>query len=327
MKRGFVAVAGVLFLSLAGCESQSDSPTAPSVQPALALRDLVSSMAAESLTAASRSGPPPAASSGPTITVSGNQRVLNGGTLTATVTSGSAFQTVYLFVGSRTASLLDSTPGGIDGFYELRFPSPRTSAAVLLSFAQVIPLEQLDLLFAAADPSGVVGPFVTLTAAVTPVGTGDVQVTLSWDADSDVDLHVVDPSGEEIYYGHRRSASGGELDLDSNAGCRIDGVRNENITWPIGRAPRGQYTVRVDYWSNCSAQQTNYTVRVISEGINQTFSGSFTGGGDQGGPGSGRQITTFQRSSGPATQSTSFVVVPAGEGEAGRHKVAASAGK
>ena len=145
--------------------------------------------------------------------------------------------------------------------------------------------------------------------------------------DSDVDLHVVDPSGEEVYYGHRRSASGGELDLDSNAGCRIDGVRNENITWPIGRAPRGQYIVRVDYWSSCSAQQTNYTVRVISEGINQTFSGSFTGGGDQGGPGSGRQITTFQRSSGPATQSTSFVVVPTGEGEAGRHKVAASAGK
>ena len=154
-------------------------------------------------------------------------------------------------------------------------------------------------MFAVADASGVVGPYARLSTTVTSVGTGDVQVTLSWDADSDVDVHVIDPAGEEIYYGHRRSASGGELDLDSNAGCTIDGVRNENITWPTGLAPRGSYTVRVDYWSSCGVGSTNYTVRVNVGGNLQIFSGNFTGPGDQGGPGSGRTITSFERLTGP----------------------------
>jgi hypothetical protein len=187
----------------------------------------------------------------------------------------------------------------VSGYYELRLPAAALDSSVLLEFAQSIPLRQLELLFAVADPSGRVGPYSRLSTTVTSVGTGDVQVTLSWDADSDVDLHVVDPAGEEVFYAHRQSASGGELDLDSNAGCSIDGVRNENITWPVGRAPRGSYTVRVDYWNNCGVAQTNYTVRVNNGGSVQVFSGSFTGSGDQGGAGSGRQITVFERLTGP----------------------------
>ena len=271
-------------------------------------------MAAESSQAASRSGPPPASGSGPSIVVTGNQTVLNGGTLNATVVSPSAFQTVYLYVGSKTVGLASEGAGGIDGYYELRLPNAQTSAVVLLQFPQVIPLRELELLFAVADPSGVIGPYVPLSTTVTSVGTGDVQVTLSWDADSDVDVHVIDPAGEEIFYGHRRSASGGELDLDSNAGCEIDRIRNENITWPLGRAPRGQYTVRVDYWDSCGVQQTNYTVRIISQGINQIFTGSFVGTGDRGGPGSGRLITTFQRSSGPEVQSGRGFLATGAEG-------------
>ena len=61
---------------------------------------------------------------------------------------------------------------------------------------------------------------------------------------SDVDLHVVDPRGEEVFYGHPNSASGGRLDLDSNAACDLDHKRNENITWPVGRAPRGRSRCR-----------------------------------------------------------------------------------
>jgi hypothetical protein len=310
MKPGFLATVSLLIVCAVGCERQSDSPISPSPLPAIALGDLVSSMAVESAAASSRSGPPPASGNGPVIVVSGNQTVLNGGTLTATVGSTSSFQTIFLYVASRTVGLVSEAAGGIDGYYELRLPAARTGAVALLEFSQTIPLRELELMFAVADPSGAVGPFVALTTAVTSVGTGDVQVSLSWDADSDVDLHVVDPAGDEIFYGRRESASGGKLDLDSNAGCEIDRIRNENITWPVGRAPRGQYTVRVDYWANCGVQQTNYTVRVISQGINQTFTGSFTGGGDQGGSGSGRLITTFQRSSGPAAQSGSAFIVP-----------------
>ena len=126
-------------------------------------------------------------------------------------------------------------------------PPAGTSAALLLAFSQDIPTSPFDLFFAVVDTNGTVGPFLAVTFNVIRVGTGDVQVTLSWDTDSDVDLHVVDPSGEEIFYGNRESASGGMLDLDSNAACTIDGVQNENITWSIGAAPQGTYIVRVDY--------------------------------------------------------------------------------
>ncbi len=110
-----------------------------------------------------------------------------------------------------------------------------------------------------------------------------------------MDLHVVDPRGEEIFYGNPSSASRGVLDLDSNAACAIDGVRNENITWATGTAPSGTYTVRLDYWSSCGVPSTDYVVRVTNGSSSQVFQGTFTGSGDQGGLGSGRLITTFRR--------------------------------
>ena len=102
-----------------------------------------------------------------------------------------------------------------------------------------------------------------------------------------------------VYWANPRSATGGELDLDSNAACFGDGVRNENITWALGTAPQGLYTVRVDYWSSCDASQTNYTVLINNDGDVQIYSGAFTGPGDNGGAGSGVLIDTFTRTTGP----------------------------
>ena len=307
-------------LALSGCDS-GHSPVEPSNLTPLTVQTLVTSVEAAGVQATTRAGLPPRPSGGPTITVSGNSNVVNGGTLNAVVVSTTPFQTLYVYVGSKTVGLATEAAGGVDGYYELRLPSTQTTTTALLAFAQTIPLPEFELLFAVADASGRIGPFVGLSTTVTSVGTGDVQVTLSWDANADVDLHVVDPAGEEIYYAHRRSASGGELDLDSNAGCAIDGIRNENITWPVGQAPRGQYTVRVDYWSNCGVQQTNYTVRVNSAGSVQLFSGSFTGPGDQGGLGSGRPITTFQRSLGPTAAPSGRLLNPNGaDASSGHHK-------
>jgi fibronectin type III domain protein len=122
--------------------------------------------------------------------------------------------------------------------------------------------------------------------------SGDVQVSVSWDAPSDVDLHVVEPSGAEIYYGNPSSASGGQLDVDSNPACSIDGRQIENIRWG-SRAPGGTYIVRVDYWTSCGVARTNYLVTVRNGPSTQTFTGFFTGAGDTGGQGSGVLITTF----------------------------------
>jgi hypothetical protein len=229
--------AAVSLLCLASCRSESNIGLMPSSAGTLSLRDLVSGVSAAAAIGTVRAGQAPAAGSGPRVVISGNPTIVNGGTLPAELRSTAPFRTVYVTVGSKTVGLVSEAVGGVDGYYEVRLPAPQTDAQVLLAFAQAIPAAELDLLFAVADTAGRVGPFERFRARVASVGTGDVQVTLSWNTDSDVDLHVVDPSGEEVYWGNRRSASGGELDLDSNAACAIDRVRNENIMWPVGRAP------------------------------------------------------------------------------------------
>jgi len=47
----------------------------------------------------------------------------------------------------------------------------------------------------------------------------DVRVVLAWDADAtDVDLHVVDPNGDEVYYGRNLSYQGGTISRDATGG-------------------------------------------------------------------------------------------------------------
>jgi len=296
----------VLFVALAlsGCRRDSTEPVfSPAAARSLNVQDIVSSAALVSADGVRRDASPPESNGGPMVTATGNQVVVNGGTLAVALQSAGPFSAVYLYIGGKTLGVSGEGAGGIGGFYELRPTSVETSDTVLLTFPQSLPLSEFDLRFAVASPSGVVGPYTGLSTSAIAVGTGDVQVTLSWNADSDVDLHVIDPSGEEIFYADSTSASGGVLDLDSNAGCVLDHKRNENITWPVGRAPRGRYTVRVDYWDACGVGQTNYTVRINNGGAGQIFTGSFTGPGDQGGAGSGRTITTFDRQTGPTALS------------------------
>jgi uncharacterized protein YfaP (DUF2135 family) len=297
---GFTIVLGIIALTLACSSDSPESPISPSPAGSLSVDDIAASASAAGTQGEQRSGAPPSSNGGPQITVTGNQTVINGGTLGVTVAANAPFTAIYMYVAGRTLGVVGEFGGGIEGHYEIRMPSAQTTASVLLTFPQEIPLSEFELQFAVANPSGAVGPYAGLATNVTEVGTGDVQVTLSWDVDSDVDLHVVAPGNDEVYYGRRQSPSGGELDLDSNAGCDIDGVRNENITWPIGRAPRGLYTVRVDYWSSCDVGRTNYTVRVNNGGSVQIVTGSFTGSGDFGGRGSGGTVATFERSSGPS---------------------------
>jgi hypothetical protein len=76
----------------------------------------------------------------------------------------------------------------------------------------------------------------------------DLRITLAWDADeTDVDLHVTEPSGEEAYYGHRFTSSGGRVSEDIT-----DGYGPE--LYEIRRAKEGIYTIRAHYFA--SHQQT-----------------------------------------------------------------------
>jgi chromosome segregation ATPase len=87
----------------------------------------------------------------------------------------------------------------------------------------------------------------------------DPHISIAWSNVNDLDLHVIEPSGEEISFSHRKSATGGELDVDMNAGSQRSQEPCENICWPTGAAPTGHYKVLVVYYSNHSAKDpTNY---------------------------------------------------------------------
>lgn len=76
----------------------------------------------------------------------------------------------------------------------------------------------------------------------------DVRIVLSWDADAtDIDLHVIEPSGEEAFYGHNRTVRGGYVSRDIT-----DGYGPEE--YMIRKAPNGKYKIRVNYFA--SHQQT-----------------------------------------------------------------------
>lgn len=108
------------------------------------------------------------------------------------------------------------------------------------------------------------------------LGTGDVQVTLTWENIADLDLHVIDPAGEDICWWNASSESGGEADWDDWC-SPISSGGPENIYWPYAEAPSGEYVVFIDYYESCRAQEeTTWTVRLIVDGEVSTFTGTIS---------------------------------------------------
>jgi hypothetical protein len=194
-------------------------------------------------------------------------------------------------------TLIVGVPG--DGFYRVPLSGSPDPLPLDLAIHQEVS-GSFDVWVGVADgfdedDHPITGEYIVIPIHITQVLTGDVQVNVHWDTDNDVDLHVVAPNGEEIYWGQPNGASGGQLDLDSNAACDIDGVNNENIYWPTGGAPEGEYIVRVDLWASCNNQDVDYRVTVVLGGADiSVFDGSFVpADADNGGPGAGVELTRF----------------------------------
>jgi hypothetical protein len=239
------------------------------------------SVANASQSATLREGAPPAAGPSPIITAPIPALVLLGGTVQIKATSPTPFSKLAVVVP------------GVDDYWELEIGASVTSVDILIVFGQEVPTPVFQMRLAGST-GGNYGTYQESGVSMITVGTGDVQVNITWNSAADVDLHVVDPIGDEAFWAHTTTVSGGQLDLDSNAGCGSDGPRAENVFWASGLIPpKGEYIVRVDYWSNCGAVKTDYVVTINVRGkAPVVYTGSFTGPGDGGGKGSGRHVAT-----------------------------------
>ncbi|MFQ5923020.1 MAG: hypothetical protein ACE5M4_09260 [Anaerolineales bacterium] len=97
---------------------------------------------------------------------------------------------------------------------------------------------------------------------------GDVVVSLVWMSVSDLDLHVIDPRGEEIYFENRRSLTGGLLEYEANGSCIMATTEPiESIYWKASTAPRGKYEVKVHHYASCMGEeQLVFVVGIWVEG-------------------------------------------------------------
>ena len=69
-----------------------------------------------------------------------------------------------------------------------------------------------------------------------------LRIVLSWDADgTDLDLHVVSPDGQHVFYGARNAANGGALDVDVTTGYGPEIYANPS-------PPAGVYHVFINYF-------------------------------------------------------------------------------
>lgn len=157
-------------------------------------------------------------------------------------------------------------PAGPPDFSAPGFPT----ANITFGVRGTIEPGPFTLRLAAADADGRFGAPATamVVADAAPEPTGELVITLEWQGHADLDLHVVDGDGGEVWSDKPNSmnppAQGvpvdpteyqkhGILDHDGNKNCRFDGgTPNEHVIWTMPPPP-GDYIVRVDARAMCGA--------------------------------------------------------------------------
>jgi 3D (Asp-Asp-Asp) domain-containing protein len=108
--------------------------------------------------------------------------------------------------------------------------------------------------------------------AGTCVESGPLRISMIWSVPTDLDLHILTPGGEHLWYRNRESADGGRLTSDTCIGgaCESDGrAFVESAHWRE-TPTRGEYT----FWAVNYAGQTAASVafEVLIDGVLTSFS-------------------------------------------------------
>lgn len=85
----------------------------------------------------------------------------------------------------------------------------------------------------------------------------DLRIVMVWDTDdTDVDLHVIEPTGEECYYNRKNTRIGGMISRDFLRGYGPE-------EYLIRKAVKGTYTVRAKYFANHQQSLTGATTIMV----------------------------------------------------------------
>ena len=105
-----------------------------------------------------------------------------------------------------------------------------------------------------------------------------LRVSLSWFNYDDLDLHVHEPQGrgaaglrDHIYFGNKRGATGGVLDVDMNAGGPRSREAVENVVWS-DKMPTGAYRVVVNNYCQRETSDPGFVIEVECDGRLSHFS-------------------------------------------------------
>jgi hypothetical protein len=99
---------------------------------------------------------------------------------------------------------------------------------------------------------------------------GKLRISLAWKNLDDLDLHLILPNGNKIYYGNQRQ-NGGELDVDMNVSNPVHNAVENIIFSHNTRMLIGTYKVIVHNYTLREKSNTGYIVEIEHDGIIHEF--------------------------------------------------------
>lgn len=193
-------------------------------------------------------------------------------------------------VSTNPVTIYFSVPD-VNSYYVVNIPEAAQSNKEMtytLNFPDQVSKDYFYIHTAYMDTSGLISARDSVKIIQANGVLSTMQVELSWDNTNDLDLLLIEPNKDTVYYYNKRSSNGGELIKDSYPFCWEVGDSTELIRYTEEAfLEAGKYEVLVGMHSSCEEKDTyfNVTVKLDSvvydiEGIANPYNDSIASGVD-----------------------------------------------